>query len=89
MPKEPFHPAALESAKIRSKISLHCSKRGYRATHGALREPPTEYLSDTPRRTFKAYTLASVYNRAGNDQITKELLAAGSMLKQSVNPIRQ
>jgi AcrR family transcriptional regulator len=55
----------------------------------AAREAEAAHLPDSPSRTLKAYVLASVYNRAGNDQITTKLLAAGSMLKESADPIRQ
>jgi AcrR family transcriptional regulator len=55
----------------------------------AAREAEAEHLPATPSRTLKAYVLASVYNRGGNDQITTKLLAAGSMLKESADPIRQ
>ena len=45
-------------------------------------------LPDSPNRALKAYVLASVYNSGDNDKITTKLLAAGSMLKESADPIR-
>ncbi len=55
----------------------------------AAREAEAANLPDTPRRPLKAYVLASVYNRAGNDKFTTKMLAAGSMLKESADPIRR
>ena len=53
------------------------------------RETEAARLPDTPNRALKAYVLASVFNRAGNDQLTTRMLAAGSMLKESADPIRR
>jgi AcrR family transcriptional regulator len=46
-------------------------------------------LPDSPNRALKAYVLASVYNSGDNDKITTKMLAAGSMLKESADPIRR
>jgi len=46
-------------------------------------------LPESPNRDLKAYVLASVYNSGDNDKITTKLLAAGSMLKESADPIRR
>ena len=46
-------------------------------------------LPDTPARALKAYVLASVNNRAGNDLISTKMLAAGSLSDDSAEPIRQ
>jgi AcrR family transcriptional regulator len=53
------------------------------------REKEAAQLPDTPSRALKAYVLASAFNRAGNDQLTTRMLAAGSMLKESADPIRR
>jgi len=53
------------------------------------REAEAAQLPDTPNRALKAYVLASAFNRAGNDQLTTKMLAAGSMLKESADPIRR
>jgi AcrR family transcriptional regulator len=55
----------------------------------AAREAEAAQLPDTPNRALKAYVLASAFNRAGNDQLTTRMLAAGSMLKESADPIRR
>jgi AcrR family transcriptional regulator len=46
-------------------------------------------LPDSPNRALRAYVLASVYNSGDNDKITTKMLAAGSMLKESADPIRR
>lgn len=46
-------------------------------------------LPESPNRALKAYVLASVYNSGDNDKITTKMLAAGSMLKESADPIRR
>ncbi|MFM9925406.1 TetR/AcrR family transcriptional regulator [Variovorax sp. H27-G14] len=46
-------------------------------------------LPESPSRALKAYVLASVYNSGDNDKITTKMLAAGSMLKESADPIRR
>lgn len=46
-------------------------------------------LAPHPNRALKAYVLASVTNRAGNDAISTRLLSAGSMQDASSEPIRR
>ena len=46
-------------------------------------------LPDSPSRALKAYVMSSVYDRAGNDTLTTRMLSAGSMLKESADPIRR
>ena len=53
------------------------------------REAEAARLPESPNRALKAYVLASAFNRAGNDQLTTKMLAAGSMLKESADPIRR
>ncbi|WP_353154780.1 TetR/AcrR family transcriptional regulator [Pollutimonas bauzanensis] len=46
-------------------------------------------LRPTRCRDLKAYVLASANNRADNDGISTKMLAAGSMVDESAEPIRQ
>jgi AcrR family transcriptional regulator len=46
-------------------------------------------LAPHPNRALKAYVLASVTNRAGNDAISTRLLSAGSMQDASSEPIKR
>ncbi|ALP68544.1 TetR/AcrR family transcriptional regulator [Paraburkholderia caribensis] len=55
----------------------------------AGREAEAALLPDVPGRALRAYVLASVNNRAGNDEVASRLLAAGPALKASADPIRQ
>ena len=56
---------------------------------GAARHAEAAKLPASPNRALKAYVLASVYNSGDNDKITTKMLAAGSMLKESADPIRR
>ncbi|PZP90890.1 MAG: TetR/AcrR family transcriptional regulator [Variovorax paradoxus] len=55
----------------------------------AARAAVFDELPADPNRALKAYVLACVNNRAGNDAISARLLSAGSMLDESAEPIRQ
>lgn len=55
----------------------------------SARSAEAERLPASPNRALKAYVLASVYNSGDNDKITTKMLAAGSMLKESADPIRR
>lgn len=53
------------------------------------RQAVYEELAPHPNRALKAYVLASVTNRAGNDAISTKLLSAGSMQDASSEPIKR
>jgi len=53
------------------------------------RQAVYEELAPHPNRALKAYVLASVTNRAGNDAISTRLLSAGSMQDASSEPIKR
>ena len=53
------------------------------------RDAEAKRLPKGRSRQLKAYVLASVNNRAGNDQISTKLLVAGSMTAESAEPIRR
>lgn len=53
------------------------------------RQAVHEELTPHPNRALKAYVLASVTNRAGNDAISTKLLSAGSMQDASSEPIKR
>lgn len=55
----------------------------------AAREAAAAHLPDGPSRRIKAYVLASVSNRFGNDSIGRRLLAGGAMSEAQVAPIRR
>jgi len=55
----------------------------------AARDAEAKRLPKGKSRRLKAYVLASVNNRAGNDQISTKLLVAGSMTAESAEPIRR
>ncbi|QBR03415.1 TetR/AcrR family transcriptional regulator [Paraburkholderia pallida] len=55
----------------------------------AAREAEAARLPEGPGRALRAYVLASVNNKAGNDEVASRLLAAGPVLKTSADPIRQ
>lgn len=49
----------------------------------------SETLPDAPNRSLKSYVLASTSNRAGNDQLIANALAAGPVHDKSMDPIRR
>ncbi|NYT37273.1 TetR/AcrR family transcriptional regulator [Allopusillimonas soli] len=55
----------------------------------AARAVEEAILPDTPSRELKAYVMASVNNRSGNDFISTRMLAVGSLADESAEPIRQ
>jgi AcrR family transcriptional regulator len=55
----------------------------------AARDAEVKRLPTGRSRRLKAYVLASVNNTAGNDQISTNLLVAGSLTAESAEPIRR